>query len=114
MSSTETKNFMTSKEIVDIIKACSKAGVKSFRLDSLQIQFDEPTEIVSSPKKTRSRSRVTGDEDQTNNSQQLEFEESQEIQEIHEEFQRGQMSLIDPLAFEEAQLEGEEYEAGRA
>lgn len=96
---------MTSKDIMDIIRTCSKCGVLDFKLSGLHIQFDDANEIASSPK---NRSRRNSGQDQNNNPTQLELKE---LQEINAEIEEGMLSLIDPLEFEKRQLEGESDEA---
>lgn len=101
---------MTSAEIVDIIRACSRNHVRSFKMGELHIQFDEPAEIASSPKKRSKRSSPASESplDPSKTPEQLSLEE---IEAIAAEFEQGQLSLTDPSAFEAQQLEGDSDEA---
>lgn len=97
---------LTSREICDIVKACTKAGVKNFRLNGLHIAFFEQADAKLTQNITTTKNFDLPDMPET----QLELPGT-DLTSPRPKFSESEVDFLlaveDPVAFEEQQLKDE-------
>jgi len=105
MASEAQKNTLTSKEICNIIRACSKSGLVKLSFDGLHLEFGENAKETIGIKPTQ---QVLMAPEAEQLSMPLDGESSADL-EMTDEVLQMHLATSDPALWEKMQLEGTDY-----
>lgn len=100
----DKKSFVSTKDLCKIISTCSKSNVRSISFWGIKLEFGQENQLVQQPlDEIQTRSFET-------KSQQIVKEVEEQERRIAREAELENLKLLDPLAWERLQFEGEHGE----